>query len=313
MPRIAYTPKVFSRAHRSIIDSANQIIDEYQQQGFDLTLRQLYYQFVARDLLPNQQKEYKRLGNVVNDARLAGELDWDAIVDRTRSLRRRDSWEDPSEIVKTCVYAYHVDMWKGQVYRPEVWIEKDALVGVIAGACQDLDVPYFSCRGYTSQSEMWSAARRLGKYHSQAQLPVVIHLGDHDPSGIDMSRDIEERLTMFLKHHFYAAPVFRRVALNRDQIKKYRPPPNPAKLTDARAAAYVKQHGKNSWELDVLNPTTLDALIRREVGRLIDKKAWRVQEKLKKKGREQLAMAAAHWGTITAALPSPKRKKGRAP
>ena len=88
MPRIAYTPKTFTASHREIIDAANLIVDEYAAQGFDLTLRQLYYQFVARDLLPNQQKEYKRLGGIVNDARLAGELDWDAIVDRTRGLRR---------------------------------------------------------------------------------------------------------------------------------------------------------------------------------------------------------------------------------
>lgn len=309
MPRIAYTPKVFSASHREIIDAANLIVDEYAAQGFDLTLRQLYYQFVARDLLPNQQKEYKRLGGIVNDARLAGELDWDAIVDRTRGLRRSSTWESPAEIIDSCAKQFHVDLWRGQSFRPEVWIEKDALVGVISDVCWELDVPYFSCRGYTSQSEMWSAARRLGDYYKDGRVPVIIHLGDHDPSGIDMSRDIKDRLNMFLQHEGHGDVMFRRVALNRDQIEKYKPPPNPAKLTDARAGSYVKEHGNKSWELDALSPVTMSTLIRNEISFLQNKKQWRIRERVRAEGREQLQRCADNWQAVVSALPKRKRKR----
>lgn len=309
MPRIAYTPKTFTASHREIIDAANLIVDEYAAQGFDLTLRQLYYQFVARDLLPNQQKEYKRLGGIVNDARLAGELDWDAIVDRTRGLRRNSTWESPAEIIDSCAKQFHVDLWRGQSFRPEVWIEKDALVGVISDVCWELDVPYFSCRGYTSQSEMWSAAQRLGDYYRDGRVPVIIHLGDHDPSGIDMSRDIKDRLNMFLRHEGHGDVMFRRVALNRDQIQKYKPPPNPAKLTDARAGSYVKEHGNKSWELDALSPVTMSTLIRSEISFLQDKKKWRARERVREEGRDQLQRCSDNWAAVVAALPARKRKR----
>src|SRR5512139_1588276 len=161
MPKVCYVPKSFSSNSMSIIEKANEIIAEYARLGFDLTLRQLYYQFVSRALIPNKDTEYKRLGSIINDARLAGLIDWDAITDRTRNLRSLSHWDDPGDIIYSAARSYHINRWEDQEYRVEVWIEKDALVGVIEGVCTDLDIPYFSCRGYTSQSEMWAAAQRL--------------------------------------------------------------------------------------------------------------------------------------------------------
>jgi hypothetical protein len=144
---IAYRDKSFSRGSLAVIDTARQICAEYQRQGFDLTLRQLYYQFVARGFLANKDTEYKRLGNIINDARLAGLLDWDYIVDRTRNLRGLAHWDEPSSVIDSAAYSYRTDRWANQAHRVEVWIEKDALVGVITNACNRLDVPFFSCRG----------------------------------------------------------------------------------------------------------------------------------------------------------------------
>ncbi len=95
MAYTTYVPKTFTNASRASIQAAREIIAEYVQNGFDLTLRQLYYQFVARDLIPNTQRSYKRLGSLINDARLAGEIDWDHLVDRTRSLQSLSSWDTP--------------------------------------------------------------------------------------------------------------------------------------------------------------------------------------------------------------------------
>lgn len=131
--RIVYEEKKFSKSSMQIIDAANAIIEEYQDQGYMLTLRQLYYQFVSRALVPNTMQSYKRIGSIINDGRMAGEIDWDAIEDRTRNVRKPSTWDSPSSIMRAVVSQFAIDRWDMQAYRPEVWIEKDALVGVISG------------------------------------------------------------------------------------------------------------------------------------------------------------------------------------
>src|SRR6266404_3995669 len=102
MPKIKYIPKKFTAASKTMIDNANAIIDDYAAQGYDLTLRQLYYQFVARGLLENTNENYKRLGSIINDARLAGLIDWDRITDRTRAVLTLAHWSDPASIIDAC-------------------------------------------------------------------------------------------------------------------------------------------------------------------------------------------------------------------
>ena len=198
MSKICYVSKKFSKASQKVIDDSNSIIAEYQAKGFILTLRQLFYQHVSRGLLENTVKSYKNLGGVVNDARLAGLLDWNAIEDRTRNLVSPSTWKSPANIISASASCFRIDKWADQEWRPEVWIEKEALAGVFERACEDLQVPFFCCRGYTSQSEMWSAGQRLARWKNRfLQTPIILHFGDHDPSGIDMSRDIEDRLRLF--------------------------------------------------------------------------------------------------------------------
>lgn len=287
MPKIQYVSKNFSDKTMLRIKEANIIIDEYMEQGYTLTLRQLYYQFVSRDLIPNKQTEYKKLGVVVSDARLAGLIDWNAIEDRTRNVRALSHWESPSEIVDACASQFRVDMWKKQVCRPVVWIEKDALVGVIEGVCNRYDVPYFSCRGYTSQSEMWKAAMNFETQMDSGQRPILLHLGDHDPSGLDMTDDIIKRLETFM-----GGIEVRRLALNQEQVKKYNPPPNPAKMTDSRFADYMAKFGSESWELDALEPSVMSDLIEKEVKSLISKREWEMSRQEQADGRAKLREVA---------------------
>jgi len=267
-----YIPKKFAASSLAVIDQANTIIAEYQAKGFRLTLRQLYYQFVARDLIPNKQTEYKRLGGIVNDGRLAGLIDWSAIEDRGRNLIAASTWDNPAEIIQSAAYGYRIDKWVGQDVQLEVWIEKDALSGVIAPKCKERCIPYFACKGYPSQSEVRSAGHfRLRGYIADGKRPVIIHLGDHDPSGLDMTRDIEDRLSLFAE-----GPVeIIRVALNRPQIDQYQPPPNPAKVTDSRFADYAAEHGSESWELDALEPTVITDLIQDQWDKHVDHGLWR--------------------------------------
>lgn len=303
MPLIAYEPKNFSQAHEEVIANANQIMREYADEGYDLTLRQLYYQFVSRDLLANKDTEYKRLGGIISAARLAGRIDWYSIVDRTRNLRPTDgTWESPEEIIESSARGYRIPYWDVQPRYVEVWIEKDALAGVMDRICREMRIPFFSCRGYTSQSEMWSASQRLGRMLKQGKEVTVLHLGDHDPSGIDMTRDIEERLHGFIFHDLgYGASMdfkLKRIALNMDQIEEYDPPPNPAKLTDSRGRGYVAEYGYESWELDALNPQTLSDLVRVNVEPLIDWNLWEQSLERETREKEQLSLVNGRWDEI---------------
>ena len=131
MPKIKYEEKKFTAATLSVIEAAERIITDYQAQGYSLTLRQVYYQFVARGLIPNTEQSYKRMGNIISDARRAGMIDWNAIEDRTRNLRALSSWDTPQSILDSAMRSYHRDLWETQDKRIEVWVEKDALVGVL--------------------------------------------------------------------------------------------------------------------------------------------------------------------------------------
>lgn len=287
----AYKRFNFRSATLDLIGKVNAILAEYEAQGFEsLTLRQVYYQLVARDEIPNQVREYDRLGSTINKARLAGLIDWLKITDRTRELRSLAHWSSPEEILRESAAQYRTDKWAKQIYRPEVWIEKDALLGVIEDVCDALDVPYFSCRGYTSQSEMWLAGRRLYGYLRKGQRPLIFHFGDHDPSGIDMTRDIRERLEMFM-----GGTELERLALNFIQIEEFKPPPNPAKETDSRFAGYRSQFGDESWELDALEPTALANLVRENIERYRDDDLWEQAAFEEEEARTGLLKVARAW------------------
>jgi hypothetical protein len=309
MPKIAYVTKAFREDTLAIIQKANRVIVEYQRQGFKLTLRQLYYQFIAKDLLPdswidaeynrkhglaadtkNTLKNYKHLGDIINDGRLAGLIDWTAIENRTRNLQTHSAWASPHSIIRACADQYTVDLWAEQPVRVEVWIEKEALIGVIESVCTELQVPYFACKGYTSQSEMWEAAQRHKRCRKDT---VVIHLGDHDPSGLDMTRDIQERLELF-----GAATTVERIALTWEQIEEYAPPPNPAKTTDARYEKYQEQFGDDSWELDALEPQVMADLIRAAVQARIDRDYWDEAVARQDTGRSQLSLVSRRWNQV---------------
>ncbi len=292
MPKIAYIDRKFSGSSLAMIEHANTIIETYQAQGYSLTLRQLYYQFVSRDLIPNQVKEYKRLGSVINDARMAGLIDWDAIEDRTRNLQSVGTWDSPDEIVGAVAQQFKLDLWADQPHRVEVWIEKEALAGVFSRVCTELRVPFFSCRGYTSQSEMWAAGRRLMRYRRHLkQVPLILHFGDHDPSGIDMTRDIVDRLALFAGGEIKVD----RLALNMPQIEEYEPPPNPAKDTDSRFAQYLDVYGDESWELDALEPDVLAGLVREAVVSVRDKRKWNAAVEREQAHRKTLKAVSDRW------------------
>jgi hypothetical protein len=246
-------------------------------------------------------------------------------------LRFKDGIRGTTPIINEA-FACTRDLWKGAKVLPEVFFEKDALEGVFKDVCKRNDVPYTSCRGYMSQSTMWEAGQRI--FHKLfvpieeggPEKVVIFHFGDHDPSGVDMTRDIRDRLYGFLAYHLCAEEGMDpededkaerkyalehgmnlaedrleviRVALTPEQIEQYNPPPNPTKKSDGRWKAYVKATGMNfSWELDALDPNTLVTLVEDSLAEIRDDDLWDKNVAQEEAEKGQLAAAAEQWDKI---------------
>lgn len=290
-----FIDKKFNAEHLGLIKLANKIIAQYQADGYTMTLRQIYYQLVTRNAIKNTVQEYKRLGSIINDGRMAGLIDWSAIEDRGRNVREGGWWDTPMQSVDAASNSYREDLWLNQRKRVLVMIEKDALSGVISGVCDKWRTPYIACKGYMSQSEMYDLGRRLLRtaQHQKCKT-LILHLGDHDPSGIDMTRDNRDRLAIFsdLGGGRGSSAVVKRIALNYDQIEQYNPPPNPAKETDGRFLGYQKEYGNDSWELDALDPAVISGLVEAEIEAVVDPARWAESKAKEKAGRERIKSAA---------------------
>lgn len=265
----------FHGASHDKITQARAIVQEYYDDGYVLTLRQLYYQFVSRGYSENSLKAYKALSELMKNARLAGLIDWSMIEDRARSLSGRKNYNSPHDAVKRLYGSYNKDMWSNQETRIEVWCEKDALVGVLEKACVPYDVNFFACKGFVSVSAMYDAAKRLKWNKANGINVVYLYLGDFDPSGMDIPRSVEDYLKLLSNEETFE---FKRIALNQDQIKEHKPKPYWAKPSDSRHKAFVEKFGEEAYELDALKPQILVDLIQDNIKPYIDDSAWRERE-----------------------------------
>lgn len=311
--REAFITKRFHNETLGLISTINAILDNYEAQGYDLSLRQLYYQLVARNLIENTEKSYKNIGNVVSDARLAGLIDWNMIRDRGRTTSHSSHCESVSSVVRSSMYGFKVDMWARQNNYVEVMVEKQALEGVLEPVCYEFDIPFSANKGYSSSSAMYDASKRFIVAAQEGKSLHVLYLGDHDPSGIDMTRDVDDRFQLFITgptddEHIHTV---NRLALNMDQVRKFKCPKNPAKLTDTRANDYIRKFGVSSWELDAVEPSTLAQLVKDAVNNLIDPDIWEEDLAKEKLGRDELTQLADNYDNPPPphVCPKPKAKK----
>jgi len=297
----------FNRASAALIGTVNDILREYSVQGYRLSLRQLYYQLVSRAVIENSVKSYKRTGNLISDARLAGLVDWSMIEDRGRETNFLSHWDNPAEIVRDASRWFRTYKWGGQSNYCEVMVEKDALSGILLPVCQELDIRFTANKGYSSSSAMYEAGKRLSRiFHTEGIEEIhIFYFGDHDPSGIDMTRDIGERLSQFSRD-LVGHMNIHRLALNWDQVEQWQPPKNPAKETDSRYQAYADEFGKSSWELDAVEPRTLADLVRDSVTELIDQYQWDLIVNRENEMRDELVKFADEYEN-----PKKRTKKGK--
>lgn len=248
-----------SRANKVMLDTINGILEEYKDDGLILTLRQLYYQLVSKGIIPNNDREYAKLSNILKKGRMAGIVDWSAIEDRVRVAKIPYWVRDVDHAIADTIKQYRLDRMQHQEHKVEIWVEKDALSNVLYRVSDKYHIRLMVNRGYSSVSAMYDAYRRLDSGDT------ILYFGDHDPSGMDMIRDIRERL-----EEFGLEINVRPIALTMEQIEAHNPPPNPAKITDPRAKWYINEYGPTSWELDALPPRELTRLAEEAVREHID-------------------------------------------
>jgi len=260
-----FLQKNFRLESTELINNCNEIVSDYLGQGLRLTLRQLYYQLVTKNIITNEEKSYSNLSRVVSDGRLAGLIDWDAIEDRIRIPVIQSEFKDLKALVDAAIYSYRLPRLASQKNYLELWVEKDALAGVLRPIARQYHITMMVNRGYSSQSAMYESAKRFGYEQNGIRNLFLLYLGDFDPSGEDMVRDISNRMEIFGVN-----VIVKKIALNMDQVKYYNPPPNPAKKTDPRSKKFIAKHGASSWEVDAINPAELSRIIKSEIESHLD-------------------------------------------
>jgi hypothetical protein len=266
-----------SKDNKQMLFTINEILEEYKDEGYVLTLRQLYYQLVSKDIIPNNDKEYSKLSNILKKGRMAGIVDWASIEDRVRVPKLPYWVNGVKEAIRDTIEQYRINRMQGQERNIEIWVEKDALSNVLYRVSSKFHIRLMVNRGYSSVSAMYDAYNRLNNGD------VILYFGDHDPSGMDMIRDVKERLQEF-GIDVEVIPV----ALTMEQIREFNPPPNPAKITDPRAKWYIEKYGKTSWELDSLPPRELIRLAESSVESIIDLDLFNLMLQEEKKGISEL-------------------------
>jgi len=259
----SFREQKISDKRMEMIRIINEVLEDYESQGYRLTLRQLYYQLVAQAIIENKIQEYSKLSQTLVMSRMNGLTDWDMIEDRIRKPYLEYYVNDIEDAISDTIHNYKLDRQMGQPNHIEIWTEKDAVSNILRRITKKYHVHLMVNRGYSSCSAMYEAFNRMNNLD---EIKIILYVGDHDPSGLDMLRDIEERLDEFGLCGYEVFPV----ALTMEQIKELEPPPNPAKITDPRAAWYMSKFGENSWELDALKPDVLERIVNNAVVKYLD-------------------------------------------
>jgi len=296
---------IWHKNQREFLNEIETIVRAYQRQGIMMTNRTLYYQLVTTNSIPNAEAIYKRLCTFLTDARYGGYIDWSAIEDLGRVPERHSEWYNVAELIDSAILAYRLPRWNPQDRYIELFVEKQGMASVLQPIANKYHIYFGYNKGYSSAVTLYDLYKRIkeqlfdndDEFRKDYKPCTILYLGDFDPSGLDMVRDIRERITEFLRKAFEKCSepefgddeidvklgvtgcddvdenaVFRvdHLALTSDQVQQYNPPPNPAKVTDPRAKGYVARYGRVSWELDSLRPDILRSIAEDGIRKYID-------------------------------------------
>jgi hypothetical protein len=239
------------RATKAEVEQRRDHLFEIVSEMRPMTVRQVFYQASVRNIVEKSEAGYGKVQTDLVLMRRAGDLPYGWIADNTRWQRKPDTFKSPQEALKETARLYRKDLWAEAHVYVEVWLEKDALSGVILPVTAMYDVPLMVARGYASLSFLHGA----GEYINELDVPAYIyHLGDFDPSGVNAGEKIEETLREMAPN---AEIIFERIAVTEEQITAWNLPTRPTKASDTRA----KSFGEVSVELDAIPPDELRWLV----------------------------------------------------
>lgn len=245
---IQYVEHKFYCKSREKLDIVKALIEPYEA----ITLRGIHYLLVSNNVTENTPKAYNSLGELIKWARLTGEVPFDKIIDETREPRRQEIFDDPVDALRGRLMAYRSDWWIDQLEYIEVWLEKRTLTRIVYPVSNRYGVYLCVGGGYQSWSEIYDGKGRFEAYKNRPC--YILYLGDFDPSGEDMDRDISERFDTL-----GCSVTVERVAITPGDAREHNLPPQFAKPTDTRTPAFVQKYGAYGWELDALHPNVLQA------------------------------------------------------
>jgi hypothetical protein len=281
---------------------------EALEQERPMTLRQLYYRPVSAGVLANAQAEYKRLGGVMTRVRESGEVPRTWIVDHVRSTLKPSSWTGLADFAETVREAYRKDFWAGLDHHVEVFVEKDAVAGTIQPVTEEYDIRLRVCRGYSSIS----FAGEIADLWAQVEKPIfAYYLGDFDPSGFDLERDLWEKLERYSGRFVWTAGgcsfrermayateenvCWARLAVTPEDFADFGLVCLPVKHADRRARTFVRAHGAACAEVDALPPRELRRRVQEAIDAHIDRERWARLQHTEQLEQETLQKVVNGW------------------
>jgi hypothetical protein len=232
------------------MEQLRSALAEIVAEGTPMTVRQVYYQAVTRGLIDKTEQQYKAICRILVLMRRDGSIDYDDIADNTRWMRKPTTFGSIEDALTETARLYRRQVWADLDCRVEVWLEKEALAGVLVEVTAKWDVPLMVTRGYPSLSYIHAAGEAI---QSSGLETFIYYFGDRDPSGVDIARHVNENLSEFAGD----VPVnFVLVAVTQDQIADMDLPTRPTKKSDSRAKGWEGR----SVEVDAIHPDDLRAL-----------------------------------------------------
>jgi hypothetical protein len=261
------------------METLREAIYSVTQVQHPMTVRQVFYQLVAIGAIEKTEAEYKQtVVRLVTLMRRNRDLPFGWISDSTRWMRKPRTYSSLEDMLTLTAETYRRALWGDQEVYTEIWLEKDALAGVLYQETERYDVPLMVTRGYPSLSYLYEAAEAIG---SQNKPAFLYYFGDYDPSGLDITRTVERGIREFARG---ADIYFERVAVTREQIERLKLPTRPTKKTDSRSKNFTGE----SVEVDAIPPTVLRGLVKECIEKHVDRRALARTQRIEAAERETL-------------------------
>lgn len=262
----------------SVLAAINTILKDEPDQ---ITIRHLFYRLVGLGVIEKTETAYKGLCGHLAKWRRSEAIPWSAFADNTRWHIRDETFDSVKDALENTATAYRRNLWSTQSCYLEVWVEKDAIAGIVAATANSFGVPVFVARGFASLSSLYDAASTFREATDAGKTAIIYHLGDYDPSGVAAGESIRRAF----RDDFKVNIRFERIAVTSEQIQKFNLPTRPTKQTDTRAKKWT---GGDCVELDSMPPTSIRELVERSITQHINTREWNAIRQTEKLERETL-------------------------